>query len=714
METLPKPQTRGLDRLTLTVFVAVTFVSASLVFLVQPMAARLILPRFGGSAAVWNTALMVFQVLLLAGYTAAHLLTKLPPKWRRVTQLAVVALPVATLPFAVPDNIDLTSPVSAVVFTLAVMVGAPYFALTTMSPTMQRWFGETGHRLSINPYPLYAAGNVGSLLALIAYPLGVEFFFTSRQQTLLFAGLYVTMVLLAGAAAVLSRRVPEAKTLEVSQSDAPTLTTSRTLYLAFVPSFMLLGITRHIASDVASLPLLWVIPLVIYLATFIVAFRGKTHVDAATRALRLLLIPAVMMSGRTTLALAVTLTIPLLVLLMGAYVAHRRLYDGRPPVAGLTKFYMLLSVGGAAGGVAGALVAPVVFDRVAEYPIALVLAATLVITAPTTRSVIVRIVTVALIGLVLISAVFIEAEMATLLLVGGAGLIAHAASWRSAVYIWTIAAMAATSFGIAQGDHVLTAQRTFYGTYEVHDRFNAHTIISGSTVHGIQQWEDGASRPAPLVYYSEAGPFGTVLRALGDEKKNLDIGVIGLGAGSLAAYLDTSDRMTFYEIDPLVLEFASNPEFFTFLSDTEGQVETFIGDGRLELESRKPTHDILMVDAFTSDAIPLHLLSVEAMETYLDSVTDDGIVFLHISNRHFDLVPILEQIADHLGLHARLAQYAPDPDDPFGEPTVAMALSASATALESVTTAPYWTDPPDSDAPLWTDDFSNVLSAIDW
>lgn len=701
------------QRATLVLFVAATFLSASLVFLVQPMAARILLPKFGGSAAVWNTALVVFQTLLLAGYATAHFLSKLPSIPRRIIHVTLLTVPLAVLPFALPSTINASSPVRAVLITLTVMVGAPYLALTTMSPTMQQWFGETGHPLAVNPYPLYAAGNAGSLLALVAYPIAFEPLLDIRGQTLAFTIGYAVMAALVILAAFANRAGGGRTATTKATEPRPTMSTRMVIYVSFVPSFLLLGVTRHVTNDVASLPLLWVIPLVIYLGSFVIAFRGDSTTGPvlASRALRLLLIPAVLLSGRITFYLGLTLGVPLLVFALAAYLAHRRLYEGRPPVSDLTRFYMLLSIGGALGGVAGALVAPVIFDRVIEYPLGLVLAATLLISPRTTvtrtRAVVV---TVAII-VALAGALNSTAEPTVLALIGLAGLIAYVMSWRNLVFSAALAAMAFAVLAPTGSDQILTRSRTFYGTYEVRDDGEAHTIVSGTTIHGVQRWVDGTPQPDALGYYEITGPIGSLTATLARE--SIDVGVIGLGAGALSHHVGSDDHLTYYEIDPLVEVLATDTDYFTFLSESAADLNVVIGDGRLELEKNPPNFDLLVVDAFTSDAIPIHLLTLEAFETYMASMTDDGILLVHISNRHFDLEPVLGRLAQELGLTARIMRFNPPANLPYGQPTVAVVASQSPEAIQRIADPATWS-PLRSDGPLWTDAFSNVVAVLDW
>lgn len=719
MTSIPAVDQRRSGAALLGLYVTVSFVSAGLVFLVQPMATRLLLPKFGGSAAVWNTAMVVFQSLLLGGYLVAHAVVRLPPKARRALHLVLIALPLATLPFVIPEGLADGSPTLSVILTLTVMVGAPYFALTTMSPTIQRWFGETNHPLAHNPYPLYAAGNVGSILGLLAYPFVFEPLFDLRQQAVAFAVGYAVLAVLVGVIvgwffAKGGHTVPTIDEINGANATGP-ISTGRTIYLSFVPSFLLLGVTRHVSTDVAAFPLLWIIPLVIYLGSFVVAFRGAGKaLPAANRTLRLVLIPAIIIaSGTASRVLVVAISIPLIVFALTAYVGHRRLYDGRPGVDQLTRFYLLLSGGGLLGGIGGALVAPVVFKSVFEYPIGLVLAATLLSQPMVSRRQMGKLIAVVLFVAALALGMVAGTDVSRLLFFGVAGIVAFAWSWRAWVFTAALVVLAVIGAQPAAGSKILAAERTFYGTYQVRELSDVHVLLSGTTIHGSQVWSAGGPGSLAMGYYDPAGPAGHVLASYAERPEPFDAGVIGLGAGALAAYIGPDDAMTFYEIDQAVVDFAQDPDLFAYLRDAAGSIDVVVGDGRLELARLGPQHDVLVIDAFSSDSIPIHLLTLEAVELYLDSVKKDGIVMFHISNRHLGLSPVVGRVSQELGLHARIAAYQPGPEDTFASPSTWVVMGRSEETIQAATTDPMWSTIA-TDGPLWTDDYSNVVSVIRW
>jgi spermidine synthase len=485
--------------------------------------------------------------------------------------------------------------------------------------------------------------------------------------------------------------------------------------LSFIPSFLLLGVTRHVSTDVAAFPLLWIVPLAIYLGSFVASFRGEGRAfPVASRALRLVIIPSVITAtGAASRVLAVAVSIPLLVFALAAYVAHRRLYDGRPGVDGLTRFYLLLSVGGLLGGIGGALLAPVVFDSILEYPIGLILAATLLVRQPSSLRPSTRLPAMVFFVSALGLGALAGTDLSRLLLFGMAGVVAYAWSWRSWVFTTALVLIAIAVAQPGAGSKVLAAERTFYGVYQVRELSDVHVLLSGTTIHGAQVWEGDQAGPAAIGYYDAAGPVGHVLAHYADRSEPVDVGVVGLGAGTLAAYVDEGDSMTFYEIDEAVVGFAKDPNLFTYLSSSHGSIEVVLGDGRLELERLAPKHDVLVIDAFSSDSIPIHLMTLEAVALYLDSVKADGIVVFHISNRHLTLAPVVGRIGVELGLAGRVAAFQPSAEDTFASPSIWVVMGQSEAAVGAATDHPMWAGIA-GDGPLWTDDYSNVVSVIRW
>lgn len=699
-------------------FTATTFLASALLFAVQPMVTRMLLPQLGGSAAAWNTAMVFFQSTLLLGYVAAHLsIRRLGVRRHTWVQLAALALAAATLPVALPD--DWVAPITSgtewwTLTALAVMVGAPFVVLATSSPTLQRWFAATDHPRAADPYFLYAAGNAGSLLALLAYPLALERVLGVGDQARLWSGGFVLLGCLTALCALVTRRDGAAKVAPESQLAPVRWFQPRWIAWAAVPSALLLGTTRHLATDVASIPLLWVVPLALYLATFIVAFGrwGAGARDTGAALAAIVVVPAVLAWVGGSSLRAAPLLLHLLALTAVALLAHGRLAADRPPAQDLTGFYVALSVGGAIGGVLAALVAPLVFDRIYEYPLALAAGLTLVPrstlrmgTAALGRwlrqpATIVGLAALAVGGLWAMGGV----EAVALVAIGAVSAIA-----ASRLPIATGVGLAVATLVVVQGGAgaVIYSERTFFGVSRVERATDGsqHVLVSGTTVHGRQSRSPG-QRNQPSTYYVEEGPAGQILREYVDGGAT-HVGVVGLGAGELATYLGADDSMVFYEIDPAVVRIASDPAFFSYLSDAAGEVSVQTGDGRLLVERTDRLHDVLAIDAFSSDAIPVHLLTREAMATYAASLAPGGVIIVHVTNQYFGLVPAVTAIGEANGLTVRARHFSPAPGAP-GVPSSWVALAPG--DLPAVTEGLGWFEP--SPGPVWTDDRADLLGAL--
>jgi SAM-dependent methyltransferase len=707
------------DRLLAGVFVVAVFLSSTLLFLVQPLVARLLLPLAGGSSALWNTAMVFFQVTLLFGYAYAHgSLGRVGTRRHPFLQAPLLLVPLLVLPLGVPDGWTLPSDVSPslwVLGVLALVVGLPFFALATTSPTLQVWFSATDHPRAADPYFLYAAGNVGSVLALLGYPLVLEPLFSLQTQTRIWAFGYVLFVLACVAAGVMTRRRFHHNDGNDVQAELAPLATKRRLrwlFWGFVPSALMLGVTLYASTDLASFPLLWIIPLLLYLITFIIAF-GKDSLTRSTRTAWFVL--------ATSVPLAVSYLVPqrwnlwvlaghLLWFFAAALLCHSRLADDRPPAGHLTEFYLILSLGGALGGIFASLLAPRLFATVVEYPIAIVLA--LLVAWPPTRQPFANRVHQGLVaGVVASVLVFIVAPQFMLFAWLAAAAFLIFAYGRRAGVIMIIGLLAlAPSFLTAQ--EAVLLDRSFFGVYKVEDTVRrgsvTRSIISGSTSHGLEILErNGTARPT--AYYFDQGPVGTVIEATEPSR----VGVIGLGAGTLAAYANEGDDYTFWEIDQLVVDIARDPELFSYLRDTQADVDIIIDDGRHGVAVSDGDFDLIVVDAFGSDAIPVHLMTAEAVELYLDKLAPGGTLLVHISNRHFDLRPVVGAAGASAGTQPYLFDYEPTQRDldqgAFRSSWVAMGRSGEPT--------PTWIASGDfvplpTDGVLWTDDYSNVLSAL--
>jgi len=681
-----------------------------LLFTIEPLAAKALLPVLGGSPAVWNTAMAFFQLALLAGYLTAHITgTMLPPRLRMPVQLLLLVLPLLTLPFGLPDRpASIDSPIWWELGALVLMVGGPFFALATVSPTVQSWFARTDHPRARDPFFLYAASNVGSFLGLLAYPLLIEPNLDLVSQAGWFRWGYVLLVAVVVLAALRTRG---SRGVAAAVAEPEPITWRRRMFwvvAAAIPSLMLLGVSRHISTDVASFPLIWVIPLALYLATFIAAFSKQSArlSGLAGGLFRILAVGAAAASAGTLINIWVGIGLPLALLTTSGLLSHGRLYASRPDAGRLTEFYLWISAGGAIGGLLGAFVAPMVFDWIAEYPIAIVATLGLLVGPKVGRPLALRV------GLSLVFAVSLglvfttnEASLVVMLL-GLAGVCAYGLLPRSSWLALPIAVIFAIGSQHIGGD-LLAQERTFFGVYRVFaNDAGEHVMVSGTTLHGVQPFTP-APALTPLDYYHANGPFGQLMVEVGS--KTDDVGIIGLGAGALSSYLDSSQTLTYYEIDPMVIRLAEDRSLFTFTTDTEGTIVHVVGDGRLTLEQPHRPFGLFIVDAFSSDAIPTHLLTLEALEAYLRAITPDGVIAFHISNRHLDLEPVIGRLASELGLAARVTHSQPTA---YGEHAVSLiVLARSINDLGPLGDDPMWVTPRVGTS-VWTDNFSDLLGVI--
>ena len=705
---------------TLPLYGAAIFVAAALVFLVQPMAAKMLLPRFGGTPAVWAVSLVFFQAVLLAGYSFAHVsLRFLPLRVQPLLQLGVLALPLALLPVAMPaDAGSSRNPTLALLAVLLVAVGAPFFAVTTASPVLQRWFAASGHGAGADPYFLYAASNAGSLIGLLGYPLLLEPAFTLEEQSRLWLLGYGLFLALAAVCALRVFTAAPAGARAVRRAlSAPIAwrTKARWVALAAIPSSLILGTTSHLSTSIAAVPLLWVIPLAVYLLSFVLAFARRSPFSLAT--LRAAVVGTTLLTVASLLHV-VPLPIVALVaihcanLFAVAVLVHRRLALERPAVDRLTEFYLLLSLGGVLGGAFNALAAPVLFDSIAEYPLVLALA---MLALPGPR---------AFRRDVLLPTVFFAAFVAALVAAASLGSVAIRVVFGLAIVVVALFASRPVRLALGVGALLLLttfgqqsihAERTFFGVLRVAEEDGEHILAHGTTVHGRQRLAAGHRRDH-IAYYTEDGPLGQVFSARAGGRDH--VGVIGLGAGSIAAYGRAGDRYTFYEIDPAVARIASNPRWFTYLTDSRADVRIAIGDGRIELaRARDGVYDLIVLDAFTSDAIPVHLLTREAVELYFRKLAPNGLVVLHITNNPLDLEPVVSGVAHSLGLAGVSRDHRVSAEERARGVNRShwVALARDDSDLSALAGDPRWHAlAADADQPVWTDGFSNILSVVDW
>lgn len=707
--------------------------AATLSFWVQPLVAKLLLPVLGGSPAVWNTSLVFFQATLLAGYAFAHTASRLLPlRGQALLHLLLIALAALALPIALrtPPPAPDADPVPWVIATLAVTVGAPFFVLTAASPLLQNWFARTDHAAAADPYFLYVASNVGSMLGLLAYPAALEPLLTLPQQGSLWSAGYAAFALLVGACAVAAIRSPSARAPMSGHAaqDRPSdiRWMLRCVALGFVPSALLVGVTGYITTDIAAAPLLWVVPLALYLLSFVIAFQRRPLIPhAAAMALQVfLLIPLVlvMLFARRDAPLLVLL-LHLAAFFVTALVCHGALVRLRPPPARLTAFYLLVSLGGVLGGAFAALLAPIAFDDVLEYPLGLALAALLRPGAwPRREEVRATIADLAWPAAFAIAAAILivrdeppsSLDATPMLLLGVFfALMLFMLRKRPVRFGLAFSALLAAAVLAPDDDEVLVQTRNFFGIVKVVETGDpsVHRLYHGTTTHGAQNAGATDTALEPLTYYHREGPVGQFFEVFGGTRTTRRVAVVGLGTGTLACYGRADEVWTFYEIDPAVAAIARNPTYFTYLRDCPAWIE--LGDARLSLARvADASLGLIVLDAFSSDAIPIHLITEQALRLYLDKLDADGVLLVHISNRYLDLAPVLANLAAAVGIAARMRHDLTDIDaNRYGSQWVALARRAAVLAPLEETGA--WSAPrTDPSLGVWRDDYANLLGAL--
>jgi hypothetical protein len=737
----------------LILFGVTIFVGASLLFLVQPMFARMALPLLGGAPGVWNTAMVFYQAVLLAGYAYAHLSTRwLGPRRQAGLHLLVLVLPVVGLPIALPAGWTPpgeTSPVPWLLGLLAVAVGLPFFAVSATSPVLQAWFAATGHRAARDPYVLYAASNLGSMLALLAYPVLVERLLRLDAQSRLWAWGYGALLLLAaGCALALWRAGAGGRASEATAGTGapPAVATpggpgapiaasrrGRWIVLAAVPSSLMLSVTAYLSTDIAAIPLLWIVPLAIYLLTFALVFGRRRLVPHRVwvELLPVALLPLVLvLVARANEPLALIIPTHLVAFFVAAMVCHGELAQDRPDPRHLTEFYLWVSVGGVTGGAFTALIAPIVFTNVLEYPLVLALLPLLPARAPAAwqgrrRQVLDVLLPLGLGGLTVGLIVGLERAGLGPAAIGPAvglmTLLGLTFSRRPVRFALGLAALLlAGSVYRGEEGQLLYAERSFFGVSRVTREPSGqyHMLMHGTTLHGMQALAP-ARRREPLTYFHPSGPLGQFFASVDGPAPRRAVAVVGLGAGSLACYGKPGQRWTFYEIDPTVLRIAANAAFFTFLRDCPPTPFVILGDARLTLvRAPSATYDLIILDAYSSDAPPMHLITLDAVRLYLSKLAPGGVLLFNISNRHLVLEPVLGAIARAAGLVARTRDDARvgDAERSTGKVESQWVVMARREGdLGGLRDDPLWKVPvTPPDLPPWTDDFASLLAAFRW
>ena len=716
----------------------VSFLLAFLLFAVQPMATKMVLPVLGGTPSVWNTAMLTFQLLLLAGYYYAHVLTtKLQPGWQWRVHGMLIAASFLFLPLAVTlttSDALLHQPIRHLVLAFLVHAGLPFFVLSATAPLLQSWVARSNHPLSQTPYVLYSASNLGSMLGLLGYVVFVEPSLTLTEQSQGWSALFVAGAVLLMVTGTKLRPAAAERTQEAAPPARRTVLLW--MWLAFLPSALSLGVTSYITTDIAAVPLLWVVPLALYLLSFVDAFRTRPIlVPLATRFAPYLGLGALLAYGMQAHRFSEVFLAQIAVFALLAFALHGWLARFKPAPQHLTAFYFSMSVGGALGGVLNALVAPLVFTDTLEYPLSLLAASVTAFVlwqrhraTPNDFDTHLRAFTRVLATMIANTAVFYfvfglafgdftldklafngkTLNMAALFAAGSAAFM-----YRRALHIFY--AMLVLGFMllvmIASGtnsQHVRFKERSFFGVWKVADQpeNNVRYLIHNTTMHGAQFLkQDGPVRP--LTYYRALVSAFTHLPQLREHPYAL----MGLGSGTVKCYAAEKQRVDIFEIDPMVIRLAEDKDMFRYLSECPGTHEIFLGDGRIGLSQRDDgRYSAIILDAFSSDSIPSHLVTTQAIKMYFDKLAPNGVVFFHTTNRHIDLWPLLAAQAEALGYVAYAKQFGAS-----SEPLVYQSFWV-AMAHDAADLAPLVGDEEgwvrleaDPAHRAWTDDYVNIL-----
>jgi hypothetical protein len=728
------------------------FLGSGLLFVIQPMIARMLLPRVGGAPSTWTTCVLFFQAVLLAGYVYAHWVGQRRARTQLAIHAGLLLLPLGMLPFAIVSGAPGPGPMAPTLWllrALALAIGPPFFVLAAGAPLLQKWL--VGSRLpgSGDPYVLYAASNAGSLTALAAYPILIEPALGLSRQAVYWAGGYALYVVLALTCAVRAWRAPASVAREGTPAgnpvDAPAYAVRQWghwIALAAAPSSLMLGVTSLLTADAAGLPFLWVLPLALYLLTFVIAFARRA--EPSRRWARFLPIGAVVFMLlwmiKATEPLAFVLGAYLAVFFVAAMACHTELARRRPPPRDLTAYYACIGAGGVIGGAFNALIAPAVFHDWVEIPLAFTLVCLLVPVGDEPGRAF-RGSDAALaagVGLLAVALVRVGDIVGTtgrtreVLTLAAPVLLTFLLSQRRYRFGFTVGAvlLAGSLDTSVRGQVELTARSSF-GVHRVtrddsrgDGQATAYRkLYHGSTIHGVQRADPATGAPVrarePLGYYSPDSPIGRFFRSFRAKDRPKRVGIVGLGAGSLLAYAEPGERWTLFEIDPMVKRIAEDERLFSYLPEARKRgvaAEVVLGDARLTLAAAGEALDVLVLDAFTGAAIPVHLLTREALALYEEKLSPSGVIACHVSSRHVDLAPLVRDTAEDLGLASTIdVEMEPPPGRPayvMGSRWVFLARSSDALAARALPSI-VWLSPRKRGR-TWTDDRSDLLSLFRW
>jgi hypothetical protein len=739
--TAASPSAGAQWRALLATVTAAIFVSAALLFAVQPMFTKMVLPRLGGAPSVWSVAMVFFQAGLLAGYGYAHLLTRFAPgRPSVVIHILVMLAACLALPLHIASGWGKPPDTGEAFWLLglfAVSIGLPFFALAANSPLLQAWFARTDHPAAKDPYFLYAASNVGSFLALIAYPTVIEPLVRLGDQTRLWSvGFMVLIALIVGCGALLWRAPDQPATVKADHDTdaAPPSWGDVTAWvgLATVPAGLLVAVTAHISTDVAAVPLLWVIPLALYLLTFVIVFARKPIIPhwlvVDVQPLFILALVAVLIFDPVKLIVG-QVALHIGIFFVCALMCHGELARRRPAPRHLTSFYMWMSAGGMIGGIGAGLAAPYLFNWIAEYPILIALA---VLCRPglslpkqrVEQVIFFGAIVVAVLAVVAFREFNVEIDETVYNVVVGALLVVTVLFWRDPLPFAAIIAFVVLANHYIIEPSGARSVRSFFGVAKMQETSDGRfrLLSHGTTLHGGQRIRDTngqplTGRPDLIMYYYDGSAIAQVLDAARAQTGGaIRYAVIGLGTGSLACRAEPADTVHYYEIDPAIIRIARDPDLFSYLSECRPNVPIVLGDARLTLaEAPDASYDAIIVDAFSSDAIPIHLITREAMAIYLKKLAPNGLLAIHVSNRHLELASVVAGIAAANGAVARINDGgdATENDAEYMFIGTVAAIARRDEDFGPIAQSQFWeTQEPDPKQWVWTDDYSNIVGAV--
>ncbi|GJL84636.1 MAG: hypothetical protein DHS20C02_04110 [Micavibrio sp.] len=726
--------------------------SATLLFSIQPMFSKMILPMLGGTPSVWNTAMLFFQVMLLGGYAYAHGTTKfMSIRAQAILHFVLLCIFTVVLPIAIPDGwtppVD-HDPTFWQLTLMGITVGGPFFVLAGSAPMLQRWFAATDHKDADNPYFLYGASNLGSMTALLAYPVIIEPLMNVPAQSLAWAIGYVSLIAMILLSAILvwahdGKTEKKGKRKPANDQNITWAMRAQWTILAFAPSSLMLGVTTFITTDIASVPLLWILPLALYVSTFIIVFARKQIISRDS----VMTIQGALVIGLLAHMIAFDIHPTLIIILhialffFSALACHMELAKSRPSATHLTEFYLIMSVGGALGGFFNAIIAPNIFIIPLEYMLVLVLIMFLRYSTDKDTNLKATVANFknkvqekgldaflsiegAAIALITYTAITAATVLNEFIYKVCAAIIAICLAFLLRNR-WLFAIMTAFVFALYPPGYdwgrflykdIIHQDRNFFGVVKVIDTlFDQRVLLHGTTNHGTQS-NDEKYKLTPLSYYTESSPLYTPFKWFSNVDGPQKVAVIGLGAGVSACYSKPGRSFDYFEIDPAVIRIAENPAFFTYLRDCGSPYEIFLGDGRLTLQERPDeTYDIIMLDAFSSDNIPIHLLTLEMVEVYLKKLRKGGVVVFHISNNYLDIEPILTNVAKKLNVpgysHVNLGGTYEDTDIEYW-PAHAFSMSYNEPYNKFLLKNEWSEGRTRNGVKLWTDQYSNIVSVL--